>query len=233
MFLDAPHPYLGHQGARALVNQGLQEIAMNRKKTHLVGMAVAGTLLVGAVPAMAQQAERHSDFGVYAGALFGDGLTEGPVSASVPKLDDDFVGGLRYAYHFNTNFALEGSLGFNPNKVTGAVGGDVDIDVYTADINAAWNFRNGSRLTPYVTAGVGYAFADLDRSLTGNVAGEVVSIDDDDGVTVNAGGGLRYDVSDRVVVRLDARYRFIDKLVNQFDGSLNGGEVTLGLGWKF
>jgi outer membrane beta-barrel protein len=206
---------------------------MDRKMTSIAGIAAAGALLLGAAPAIAQMEGKHSEFGVYAGALFGDDLTGEPVSGAVPKLDDDLVAGLRYAWHFNPNFALEASAGFNPNKVTRVAGGDVDMDVYTADINAVWNFRNGSRLTPYLTAGVGYAFADLDRPLTGSVGGTAVSIDDDDGVTANAGGGLRYDFTDRLLVRLDARYRFIDKLVNQFDDSLNGAEVTLGLGWKF
>jgi len=206
---------------------------MSKKTNQVVSMAVAGALLLGAAPAMAQQAEARSEIGVYAGALFGDGLTEEPVSGSVPRLDDDFIAGLRYAYNFTPNFALEGSFGFNPNKVTRAVGGNVDIDVYTADVNAVWNFRNDSRLTPYLTAGVGYAFADLDRPLAGSVGGNSVSIDDDEGVTANAGGGIKYALTDRLLVRLDARYRFIDKLVDQFDDSLNGGEVTLGLGWQF
>lgn len=206
---------------------------MSKKKISPVGVAVAATLLLGAVPALAQQAEGRSEIGVYAGALFGNDLTKEPVSGSVPKLDDDFVAGLRYAYNFTPNFALEGSFGFNPNKVTRAVGGNVDMDVYTADINAVWNFRNDSRFTPYLTAGVGYAFADLDRPLVGSVGGSPASIDDDDGVTLNAGGGIKFDLTDRLLVRLDARYRFMDKLVNQFDDSLHGGEVTLGLGWKF
>lgn len=206
---------------------------MSKKTVNVVGMAVAGALLLGAVPAMAQQAEERSEISVYAGALFGDDLTGEPVSGSVPKLDDDFVAGLRYAYNFTPEFALEGSVGYNPNKVTRAIGGNVDIDVYTADINAVYNFHTGSRLTPYLTAGVGYAFADLDRPLAGSVGGNSVSIDDDEGVTANAGGGIKYALTDRLLVRLDARYRFIDKLVNQFDDSLDGAEVSLGLGWRF
>lgn len=206
---------------------------MSMKTNHIVSMTVASALLLGAVPAMAQQAEGRSEIGVYAGVLFGNDLTGEPVSGAVPKLDDDFVAGLRYAYNFTPGFALEGSFGFNPNKVTRAVGGDVDIDVYTADVNGVWNFRNASRLTPYLTAGAGYAFADLERPLEGNVGGNAVSIDDHEGVTLNAGGGLKYAFTERLQVRLDARYRVIDKLVDQFDDSLHGGEVTLGLGWRF
>jgi opacity protein-like surface antigen len=86
---------------------------------------------------------------------------------------------------------------------------------------------------PYLTAGVGYAFADLARPLVGTVGGNQVSIDDDQGVTLNAGGGLEYALTDRLLVRLDARYRFIDKLVKPNEEQLHGGEVTLGLGWRF
>jgi outer membrane beta-barrel protein len=205
---------------------------MNKVKASVVGMAVAGVLLAAA-PAMAQDSAGTSEVSVYAGALFGDDLTKQPVSGSVPKLDDDFVAGLRYAYNFTPNFALEGSVGYNPNKVTHTVGSDIDIDVYTADLNAVWNFATGARLTPYVTAGVGYAVADLDKPLLGTVGNQSLAIDDDEGVTANAGVGLKYDLTDHLLVRLDARYRFIDKLVNQADDSLNGGEVTLGLGWRF
>lgn len=206
---------------------------MNRKTTRITGIAVAGALLLGAVPAMSQQAGARNAVSVYAGALFGDELTQEAVSGSVPGLADEFVAGLRYAYHFTPAFALEGSFGFNPNKVTGVAGGKVDIDVYTADINALWNFHNGSRLAPYLTAGVGYAFADLARPLVGTVGGNQVSIDDDQGVTLNAGGGIKYALTDRLLVRLDARYRFIDKLVKPNEEQLHGGEVTLGLGWRF
>ena len=206
---------------------------MTIKKTSIAGMAVAGALLLGAVPVLAQEATGRSEISVYAGSLFGADLTKAPVSGTVPKLDDDFVAGLRYTYNFNPNFALEGSFGFNPNKVTHLVGDDIDIDVYTADINAVYNFPTGTRLTPYVTAGVGYAFANLDRPIVGTVGAQQVSIDDDEGVTANAGVGVKYDLTDRLYARLDARYRYIDKLVDQVEDALNGAEVTLGVGYRF
>lgn len=198
---------------------------MSMKKTSVVGLAVAGALLLGAAPTMAQHSAGSSEVSVYGGALFGDELTKGPASGTQPKLDDDLVVGLRYAYNFTENLGLEGSFGFSPNKVTHLAGDDIDIDVYTADINAVWNFATGTRLTPYVTAGVGYAFANLDRPIG--------SIDDDEGFTANAGLGVKFDFTERFHARLDARYRYIDKLVDQADDSLNGGEVTLGVGYRF
>jgi opacity protein-like surface antigen len=206
---------------------------MSINKTSVVGLAVAGTLLLGAVPAMAQATAGSSEISVYAGSLFGDDLTKVPVSGTQPKLDDDLVVGLRYAYNFTPSLALEGSFGFNPNKVTHLVGDDIDIDVYTADINAVYNFSTGTRLTPYVTAGVGYAFANLDRPILGTIGNQQVSIDDDDGVTANVGVGLKFDFTDHFYGRVDARYRYIDKLVDQVEDSLNGAEATLGVGYRF
>jgi opacity protein-like surface antigen len=206
---------------------------MSINKTSLVSVAVAGALLLGTATAMAQERTGTSEVSVYAGALFGDDLTKAPVNGAVPQLDDDLVVGLRYAYNVNENLALEGSFGYNPNKVTELAAGDIDIDVYNVDLNAVWNFSTGTRLTPYVTAGVGYAFASLDRPIVGAVAGQQVSIDDDKGVTANVGVGLKLDFTDRLYGRVDARYRYVDKLVDQIGDSLNGGEVTVGLGYRF
>jgi opacity protein-like surface antigen len=86
---------------------------------------------------------------------------------------------------------------------------------------------------PYVLAGVGYATADLDDPIPGTVNGQPVSIEDDGGFTLNAGVGAKYFATDRVLVRLDLRYRYLDGVVDNLDDSLNTFETTLGLGWRF
>jgi opacity protein-like surface antigen len=104
-------------------------------------------------------------------------------------------------------------------------------------VDAVWNFRNSfgntSRLYPYVFAGVGYAIADLDRRIVGTVGITPVSIADDNGFTLNAGVGARYDATDRIFVRAEARYRYMDKVLERFDNSLNSVETTLGVGYRF
>jgi opacity protein-like surface antigen len=65
------------------------------------------------------------------------------------------------------------------------------------------------------------------------VNGQPVSIDDDSGFTLNAGAGVKYFATDRFMIRFDARYRYMDKLVDNFDDSLGGVETTLSVGWKF
>lgn len=199
----------------------------------LVGLAAAGALLLATAPANAQVQPKTQEVHVYAGELFGDDLTDTAISGQTPELDDDLTYGVRYGYNFNQSWGLELSLGQNLNSVTGLAGSDVDIDVSTVDLNAVWHFNPQSRFVPYVTAGAGYAAADLDFPLQGTVNGQPVSIEDDNGFSLNAGVGAKYFATDRLMIRLEARYRYLDGLVDAFDDSLNTFETTLGVGWRF
>jgi len=84
-----------------------------------------------------------------------------------------------------------------------------------------------------VLAGVGYASADLDRPIVGLVGATPVSIKDDNGFTLNAGIGAKYFITDNFLIRAEARYRYLDKVVDRFDDSLNTVETTLGVGYRF
>ena len=190
-------------------------------------------LLIATGTTRAQVDPKTSEVHVYAGYLFGDDLTEGPVSGKTPQLDDAAVFGLRYAYNFTSAWGFEASLGYNANTVTELAGPDVDMDLWLVDVNAVWRFRQSEKLTPYLTFGLGYATADLDRPITGTVNGRSVSLEDDGGMTGNVGIGLGYSMTERMVLRGDVRYRYIGSLVDTHDDSLNSPEVTLGLGWRF
>jgi outer membrane beta-barrel protein len=199
---------------------------------RLAGVVALGVVAVQAVPALAQDAGKQ-EVSVYAGALFGDDLTSQAISGRTPKLDDSFTYGLRYGYNFTDQFAIEAALGESPSKVKNVVGGDIDLDLTTFDVDAVWNFRNGTRFTPYAFAGVGYAIADLDRNILGTVGATPVSLKDDDGFTLNAGLGARYQATDHLFLKAEARYRYLDKVVDRFDDSLNTVETTLGVGYQF
>jgi len=203
------------------------------KTTIKLASAVAiGVLSAQALPAFAQEAGKQ-EVHVYGGALFGDKITDVALSGQRPELDDKGTFGLRYDYNVTDNFGLELSAGWSPNNVTKLAGGDVDLDLYTVDLDAVWNFNNGSPLTPYLLAGVGYATADLDRPLVGVAGGQTVTVSDDNGFTLNAGLGLKYALTEHVVLRGEARYRYLDKVVDRFDHQLNTFETTVGLGWRF
>lgn len=199
---------------------------------RLIGVATVATLALGSIPAMAQEAGKQ-EVGAYAGAIFGDDITDRSISGQTPKLDDDVTFGLRYAYSLTDPLAIELQVGRSPTSVTKVAGGDIDLDLTTVDLDAVWNFNNGTRFVPYVLAGVGYATADLDRRIVGTVGATPVAITDDDGFTFNAGVGAKYFFNDHFLIRAEARYRYLDKVVDRFDDSLNTVETTLGVGYRF
>lgn len=203
-------------------------------KNKLLGLAAVSALALNAVPAQAQAqvAEGSQEIHIYAGELFGDDLTSRTISGRTPKLDDDVTYGLRYGYNFTPDWGLELSLGRTGTSVMDLPGRNVDLDLTTLDVDAIRHFNSGNRFVPYVSAGVGYVTADLDRPIVG-VANGPVRIEDDNGFTLNAGVGAKYYVTDNFLVRVDARYRYLDKIVDRLDDSLNTFETTLGVGFKF
>jgi outer membrane protein len=203
---------------------------MNTNKT-LAGVAAIGVLALQGLPATAQEAGTQ-EVHAYGGVLFGDDVTDRPISGRTLELDDDATFGVRYAYNLTDSLGLELSLGHSPNSVIG-LGRDVDLNLTTLDADAVWNFNTGSRFVPYVLAGIGYAAADLDGNLQGVVGGQAVSIGDDEGFTANAGVGLKWLATEHLIVRAEGRYRYLDKVLNRFDDSSNTVETTLGIGWRF
>ena len=204
-----------------------------KTKWKLTGLAALGAIALHAVPAGAQTQERTQELSAYAGELFGDPITDTAISGRKPELDDDVTYGLRYAYNFTDAFAIEASAGNTSSSVTKLAGGDIDLDLTTLDIDAVWNFKTGTKFVPYVVGGAGYAWANLDDPITGTVNGQAVRINDDGGFTLNAGIGAKYYATDRFQIRLEARYRYVDAVVDNFDDSLNTFETTLGVGWQF
>jgi len=201
-------------------------------KQGLTGLTALALLAVTA-PAMAQVKAGDQEVSAYAGEMFGDDVTDKDLSGKTPKLDDEFTYGIRYAYSFTDRWALELSLGETPTAVTDLPTKDIDLDLTTLDVNAVYQFDLGSRWVPYVTAGAGYAIADLDKPIVGTINGTPVSITDDDGYTLNAGAGVKFYANDHFSVRAEARYRYVDSVLQDVGSSLSTVETTLGAAWKF
>jgi len=199
----------------------------------LAGLSAIAALAIQAAPASAQVQEGTQEITLYGGELFGDKLTDREISGTTPELDDDITYGLRYGYNFTNSLGVEVSLGNTASSATKLAGQDIDLDLTTLDVDAVWNFDTSSKLVPYVLAGAGYAKANLDRPITGTVNGQPVSLDDDEGFTLNAGVGAKYFVADNVLLRLEARYRYVDTALDNLDESLNTVETTLGVAWQF
>jgi outer membrane beta-barrel protein len=204
-----------------------------KREVSLLGVATLGILALHTAPAAAQARANTQEINVYAGALFGDDLTDRAISGTRPKLNDAVTYGLRYGYNFTDVWGAELSASYSPNSATRPGGGNIDLNLTTIDLDAVWNFTPQSRIVGYTIAGVGYAKAKLDRPIQGTVNGQPVSINDDSGFTLNAGLGAKYYATDHLVVRLEGRYRYLDKIVDNFDHSLNTVETTLGVGWRF
>jgi len=204
-----------------------------RTQWKMTGLAALGALALHAAPASAQAHGKTQELHAYGGQLFGDKLTDTAISGTRPELDDDITYGIRYGYNFTDAWGLELSIGETPTSVTKLAGNDVDLDLTTVDFDAVWHFNTGSRVVPYVVAGAGYASADLDHPIQGTANGQAVRINDDSGFTLNAGVGAKFYATDRFMVRLEARYRYLDGVLDRFDNSLNTVETTLGVGWQF
>jgi len=204
-------------------------------KSHLklLGLASLGAAALVSAPAFAQVEARSQEVSAYAGQLFGDKLTDTAVSGQVPELDDDVTYGFRYAYNLTPNLALEAAVGETLSSVTRLAGGDIDLDLTTIDLDAVWHFNPGDRVVAYALGGVGYARANLDDPIIGLVNGQPTSIDDDAGFTANAGLGAKFYVNDRVSVRLEAKYRYLDGVLDSHEESLDTVETTLGVAWQF
>jgi len=204
------------------------------KKIELASsIGALGALVLVSGNAMAQVEPGSQEVQAYGGQLFGDKLTDRGISAGTPELDDDASYGVRYGYNFTETWGIELSLAQANTAVTELAGSDVNVDVTLLDVDAVLHLLPNSRIVPYLVAGIGYADASFDNPIQGTVNGQPVRLDEDGGITANAGLGAKYFVNDRVMVRLDGRYRYIDKLVDRFDDSLNTFETTLGVAWKF
>jgi outer membrane beta-barrel protein len=204
-----------------------------KTKWKTTGLVALGALALSAGPASAQVKDGAQEVHVYGGELFGDKLTDRAISGTTPELDDDVTYGIRYAFNFTDAWGIELSLGNSASSATKLAGRDINLDLSTFDIDAVWNFQTGSRFVPYVVGGAGYAWAELDDPILGTANGGAVIINDDSGFTANAGVGAKYFINDRFMVRLEARYRYVDKVLDTFDNSLSTVETTLGVGWQF
>jgi outer membrane beta-barrel protein len=198
-------------------------------KKSVIGLATIGALSAAAVPAMAQVTAGSQEVSAYVGEAFGDDVGELKINGRTPELDDDLTYGLRYGYNFTDAWGLELSLGQTNTSVTGLPTRDIDLDLTTFDVDAVYHFNPTSRFVPYVLAGIGYASADLDRP----IGVGATRVGDDNGFTLNAGVGAKYFITDNVSLRLDARYRYLDKVIDRYDDSLNTFETTFGVGFQF
>jgi opacity protein-like surface antigen len=96
-----------------------------------------------------------------------------------------------------------------------------------------WNITPQYPVVAYVLIGAGYAWANLDAPIAGEINGRAVTLTDTNGFTANAGIGAKYYVTNNLYVDVLARYRYLNRLVSDSNQHLNTAETTLGIGWRF
>jgi len=128
--------------------------------------------------------------------------------------DDGFTGGAGVGYQFNDNFRADvrGDWSGDYRVAPGA-----DMDMMTILANGYFDFANDSMFTPYVGAGAGYGWANIDGK------------DDKDGFAYALMAGVSVDLSERI--SLDTGYRFRQILSNGSDPTDHS--VLAGVRFKF
>lgn len=210
---------------------------MNDRITML-GLVTLGVVALQGAPANAQEHAGSQDVQIYAGEIFGDRLTETPLSGRSPLLDDDAVFGGRYTYDFTNQWGLQLSAGYSPSRTGHLLGGDSNLGLTTLDMDVLWNITPGftlddHTLIPYTEVGVGYAWSDLNHPLFGVTGTTPVALTDSNGYTANVGLGAKYYMTSDFFVDFDARYRYLSRLINNDGQGLNTAETTLSVGYQF
>jgi outer membrane protein W len=209
---------------------------MNRQLAVL-GFATAGAIALHGSPAAAQE-QSSQEVQIYGGEIFGDRMTETPISGSTPRLNDSATVGARYTFNYTDMWGVQLSAGYSPSFAAHVASGNGNLGLTTVDLDGVWNIMPdlkiaGYKIVPYAVVGVGYAWANLDRTIRGTVGTTPVSITDSNGYTANAGLGAKYYITNNLLVDFDARYRYLSKIVSNEGMGLNTVETSLGIGWRF
>jgi len=125
--------------------------------------------------------------------------------------------GIGLGYNFTKNWGAEAMFQWaNPKSKTSGVTG-ASAKEWSIGLNGVYNFDSGSPLVPYLTAGFGER--------------RVKHPSDVDDLMINAGGGVKYFLTDNLALRLDGRY-YEDMDKNGYDSSdfavLAGIHITFG-----
>jgi OOP family OmpA-OmpF porin len=193
----------------------------------LIAIALIG-LSGGSALAQGQQTPR----GFYVGAALGANMPSDASLTGVGIMNDTRyetapLGTISIGYAYGSGLRAELEAGLRRNDVdrvsgTGASGGSGAIRSYGAMLNVLFDIDTGTPVTPYVGAGLGWAFLEAQdvRSLNGGRA-----MDGTDNRFAYQGIlGLSYGLSTDVTLTLD--YRYFATLDPRFDARATGGTAT-------
>jgi len=196
-------------------------------------LSVLAALTLQSAPAVAQEHAGTQSVEIFGGEQFGDNVTDAPVSGRTPRLNDDAVAGARYNYNFTDMWGIQLSSGYSWSRASRVASGKDDLGLTTVDLDAVWNITPQYPVVAYAILGAGYAWANLDTAIAGQINGRQVMLTDSNGFTANAGIGAKYYLVNNLYVDFQARYRYLNRLVSDSNQHLNTTETTLGIGWRF
>ena len=154
---------------------------------------------------------QSSEITLYAGGFLGDSFILTPPVLSGPvetTLDDDFTIGVRYAYFFHSQLAMEFGAGFTPanivvsgNAGSGStnVNSSIDVNTYVIQANLTAHLIRTGPVIPYVTGGVGAVHFDYGVDPFGFLTPSETDF------APNAGGGLKIPFRKNTALRFDSR----------------------------
>jgi len=174
----------------------------------------------------------------------------GPFGDVPTKMDDTGLGGFGIAYHFSDFFSVRadfmfGNATFNfnaPLDTGGTIGIKQDAFINTGRFNLDYNIIN-RRLTPVITAGLGYQYLDteIDKAPPVNSCywdpwwgyvcyyGHLHAYETD--FTWNAGAGLRWNITDNLVVKAMGGATWLE--YSGAHGITTQLEGIFSIGWSF
>jgi opacity protein-like surface antigen len=228
---------------------------IRRTRTGLVGGSLAAACLTLMLVSVCQAAdpfrpysrEGRGEFFVGGQIITADNTNyntiNGPVSVS---MDTAGLGGFGLGYHFDDYFCARAEFMFGGTTFH-ASGPGVAITPYsfgisnsalisTGRFNLDWNILK-QRLTPFVTAGIGYQYISVDMPFAPVQGGYwypgygYYQTYDETDFSWNVGGGIRYDVNNRFFLRAEADYNGL-----QYSGANSTTSqlrATLGLGFMY
>lgn len=222
-----------------------------RRGTGAGVLALAALLLPAALGradegmADARRAARWEFFGV--GVVRHEGPTKfetdsGDVTVHV---QNSGMGGFGAAYNFTDQLALRFDTRFGDTASHGhglQEGGHSDVFLNDARVNLEWNFLK-SRVTPYVTGGIGFQYVEIELENAtpvpvcyfdpwyGYYCGLAKPVFSETDFAWNTGIGLRWDVTDHLVLRAALDAGWVDyQDAKGVTGLING---VFTVGWMF
>src|SRR5579859_3323798 len=163
-----------------------------RQRLAAWGLLAGGALALYGSPALADDWHVGREIQLYGGELFGDRLTETPISGVTPRLDDAAIIGLRNTFNLSSMWGVQLSTGFSPGRAAHVASGDSTLNTKSIDLDGVFNLPINDCITAHAELGVGYAWASLKNDIVGFAGANPVDITGSNGYTANVGLGAKY-----------------------------------------